>query len=231
MIVKLGMGNASISIRGFFNPDKAKPFVRRIKMKNMSRLFIIVILSVVFPLLAGNVVPSQAALVMDEYGTGFYNDGTGWHDWPSFMVDDPFVGTTLPWFFTPAAEPPLPFPFFDIVAFEYGHFGDTNEISDIVRLIDLNTLTEYETPLLAWVLYSDEINLDIPADVGLPTYKSPFNVYVEEQLNETFSFVFPDGNTLLVYSEGHAAVPEPASMLLLGSGLLGLWGARKKFMK
>jgi len=28
-----------------------------------------------------------------------------------------------------------------------------------------------------------------------------------------------------------AAVPEPITILLLGSGLLGLWGVRKKFKK
>jgi len=73
-----------------------------------------------------------------------------------------------------------------------------------------------------------------------------FSVLQSEPGPRSFEVFVPDGNSLVLafstvtpssfgsvsYSvEGFGAVPEPSTMLLLGSGLIGLWGARKKFKK
>ncbi len=80
----------------------------------------------------------------------------------------------------------------------------------------------------------DQDSPNIPGPYGDP--RSVFNApatdfYTVAVTNFLSSGPPPYDFQLSANGVSASAVPEPTTMLLLGSGLLGLWGARKKFKK
>jgi len=86
------------------------------------------------------------------------------------------------------------------------------------------------------VLYGDAFTLNGPSDV-VNSYNSYMNALGSATMNtgyllSNYSVVNLNGHqNLLVQNSSSAPVPEPTTMLLLGAGLLGLAGVRKKKIK
>jgi hypothetical protein len=106
----------------------------------------------------------------------------------------------------------------DIQGLEQAGFYDASNSSNILMTVasafasyDLSTSIGPVSGFASW-----------PSDVKYPLSTSP---------SSYFYFDDPAPPTSYFSATLQTAVPEPTTILLLGSGLMGLWGCRKKFFK
>jgi hypothetical protein len=201
-------------------------------VKKTMKLFMVLFVGV-FLCLAGSIVQAQAAPyynIIDEYGPGYSKDmdpssnGT-WNIWNGALRPDPTVaGATSLIYIGYRGNSNFP------GYLDYPVYDPNGTISDDLRF----WLPTNPGSIYIWVIFYSVGGGGAPADTGIPT-----DLNIQATLNENPDGTFywkslSSGNEILGYSEGRAPnpVPEPATMLLLGSGLIGLVGyGRKKFFK
>jgi PEP-CTERM motif len=167
--------------------------------------------------------------MFDEYGTGFIrlNDvnNAPWVAWNGSLQNDPTWSghQSLIW----VGNQRYDFsghPYLDFVVYD-----STGTVSDMVRIWYSSDPSQTDR----FILYSNDTGGGAAADTGLP----PVNTWcvagtATEDANGIYDFR-GWGSEWIGYSEGHVSipVPEPTTMLLLGLGLVGLGGIRRKFKK
>jgi hypothetical protein len=112
-------------------------------------------------------------------------------------------------------------------------FFTLNNLGEAVLSSQLNLWQKGSNSSETTVFSSDGLPLFAP-DPAVFNYLSGFNVYLIAYINHGGGWieaVYPYLQGEITGSFFSATVPEPSTMILLGSALLGLWGARKKFKK
>jgi hypothetical protein len=106
----------------------------------------------------------------------------------------------------------------------------------LVQDFDLHTISTIDADLVLIPPGADEILLSLSRAAGSNQFAAEYAYLSGEtpgtyvSLGSAAGFRYED-YVRPQFMAFETPVPEPATMLLLGSGLIGLWGARKKFKK
>jgi hypothetical protein len=168
-------------------------------------------------------------LYFDEYGNGASGTNGGpLTPNPGFLAPDPNNGNSLALLY----RLPMLVNSGDVLVTE-----PAGNVSELLRFTNPNGGETGAQDATQMFYYSDNVDgVDSLADFGgIPAILLANGTIAEvgPEGNNGFDWqpdhaAYPNGNEYFGTSDGLATVPEPGSLLLLGSGIIGILGLRKK---
>ena len=111
------------------------------------------------------------------------------------------------------------------LSFSTAQAGSATTLSS--KSLNFNTLSSGDTRFLIFGLNQNVIGdgrvADLTFQVGLNAPAGPHNLSLTGIVGAD-----PNGNNVTITNLNPASIPEPSTLLLLGSGLIGLWFSRSR---